>query len=382
MNCIKQILIIISISILIIPSLFIYGFSRDNTLNDDERLINVISSYENLNTSFFEAYNLGQFGQIAYGITSSDFNHDGFDDFAVSYATSPFNYSTISIFFNDGENEYNRDEVCIFNYSYIDSLDSEDYDGDGDIDIIFSHSYHNNRSRNICGYVTILFNEGACNFNNGRTIIKLGNETDEIDKRHNPRITSGDYDCDGDIDIITGDMSGNVELYLNDGKAVFTNYGNIHDFGYASCGLSSIDYDKDGDIDVLIIAANNESDRHNGKIYLKENTGIINLSDNKTTDVIVIISKFVNSASITSVDYDNDGDIDFIVGIMNRIYLYQNNGGAYNKLLICVLPPSNEGFGDNMTFGGLVTGDFNNDGFEDFIAGGSIAILRTFINDN
>jgi hypothetical protein len=323
---------------------------------------------------------LGDYGQIAYGVTSSDFNNDGFDDFAVSYATCPFNHSTISLFFNNGENKYIQDDICIFNYSYIDSLDSGDYDCDGDIDLIFSYSQHNNHSRRVCGHIVILFNDGDCIFKNGRNIIKLGNKTDERDARHNPRTTSADYDGDGDIDLIVGDMSGNVELYINDGKGVFTSSGESYDYGYASCGLSSVDYDNDGDIDVLIIASNGESDRNNGNIYLKKNNGGINISNNGTNYIIATISSLVSTGSIATLDFEGDGDIDFIVGIMNKIYLYQNNGGAYDRLLICVLPGSNEGFGDNMTYGGLACGDFNNDGYDDFIAGGSVGIIRTFVN--
>ena len=380
MKLIKPIIIFILISVLIISCFLIYSSSRDNAVNEmNGKSFNVIPFSEDFNHSFFDVYNLGDYGQIAYGATSSDFNNDGFDDFAVSYATG--NHSTISIFFNNGKNIYIRKDVCIFNYSLIDSLDAGDYDNDGDMDLVFSFSYHNNRSINVCGQVVMLFNEGDCNFRSGKNIIKIGNESDEIDTRHSPRITSGDYDNDGDIDIITGDMSGNVELFINDGKANFNSSKDIYDFGFASCGLSSVDYDNDGDIDVLIIASNDESDYYNGKIYLKENTGGINLSNNETTDVIATISKFVNSASISSMDYDGDGDIDFIIGIMNRIYLYRNDGGVFNPLLICILPSSDEGFGDNMTYGGLASGDFNNDGFDDFIAGGSLGVLRTFINN-
>lgn len=67
---------------------------------------------------------------------------------------------------------------------------------------------------------------------------------------------------------------------------------------------------------------------------------------------------------------------------MNKIYLFKNDGVTHNQFLICTLPSSTEGFGDNMTFGGLAVGDFNGDGFDDFVAGGSLGIIRTFINNN
>lgn len=67
---------------------------------------------------------------------------------------------------------------------------------------------------------------------------------------------------------------------------------------------------------------------------------------------------------------------------MNRTYLYRNEGEIFDRLLICILPSSNEGFGDNMTYGGLTVGDFDGDGFYDFPAGGFLGIIRIFININ
>lgn len=377
----KQIISFMIIFLVIILFYLIYYFPKDNTFREiSYKSYNVIPIDENLNSSYFDVYTCVGYDQIAYGATSSDFNNDDSIDFAISYATG--NHSTISIFFNDGKDRYFCDDICIFNYSCIDSLDSGDFDGDGDIDLVFSYSYHNDHLINVCGYVVILINEGNCKFKHGRNIIKVGNETDDINTRHVPRVTSGDYDSDGDIDIITGDMSGKVELFINDGNAVFTSSGDIYDFGYASCGLSSVDFDGDGDIDVIIVASDDENNRYNGNIYVKENINGIDLSDNNTTNIIVNISNFVNSASIASIDYDDDFDVDFIVGIMNQIYLYRNEGKIFNKYLICVLPSSEEGFGDNLTYGGLAVSDFNGDGFADFVAGGSLGNIRLFLNIN
>lgn len=273
-------------------SLFIYVFSGDYALNEDDISVNIVSFVEKINTSFFDVNNFGDYGQTAYGITSSDFNNNGFDDFAVSYATHPFTHATISIFYNNGDNTFIREDVCVFNYSYINDLDSGDFNGNGFIDLIFSFSCYNINHIYTCGYVAILFNDGDGSFSRGRNIIKIGDESDENNRRYNPRLTSADYNGNGNIDIIVGDMSGIVELFLNDGKANFISSNNLYNFGYSSCGLSSVDYNGDGNIDVLIIAANSENDRHNGKIHLKKNYDGINLSNNETTKKLRLLQLF------------------------------------------------------------------------------------------
>ena len=71
---------------------------------------------ESIEQDYFEIYDIAEFGQCAWGMTSADFDFDGFLDFAVSYSTSPFNYSTISIFYNDGSLGFTQEDVYTFSY--------------------------------------------------------------------------------------------------------------------------------------------------------------------------------------------------------------------------------------------------------------------------
>jgi hypothetical protein len=79
--------------------------------------------------------------------------------------------------------------------------------------------------------------------------------TEGGERRINPQLSSADFDGDGDIDFLAGDNSGLVEFYRNNGSGVFTGAG-IYEFGgYFSWGLSSADFNHDGNIDFIVTQA-------------------------------------------------------------------------------------------------------------------------------
>ena len=74
--------------------------------------------------------------------------------------------------------------------------------------------------------------------------------------------------------------------------------------------------------------------------------------------------------------------MDFIAGIFWEPYLYINKQGIYDSFLICRIPVNTEGQPEDLTFGALTSADYNNDGRDDFIAGGVQGVVRLFINNH
>lgn len=234
-------------------------------------------------------------------------------------------------------------------------------------------------SYNMNGTINILFNGGDNNFGNETMIAKRGTEiVYDPEGRINPHLTTADYDMDGDIDLLLGDNSGKVEIFENDGTGNFTTVGVIHDFGSLSWGLTSGDFDNDGYIDFIVAAELKERQAH-GRYYLKRNNGLSTCFEPGAGEIIGDI--YSSSASLTSLDYDNDGYMDFIAGIMNKAFLFLNNLEVYEPLLIIEFPENPEGYREMLTYGGLTTADYNNDGWDDFVAGGVQGVVRLFINN-
>jgi hypothetical protein len=335
-----------------------------------------------LKSPFFnisELLNISGKGQTAWGLTTADFNNDGNIDIAVSYADAPFTHSTISIFYNNGDGTFTRKDVYIFRYSYINSLASGDYDNDGHIDIMFTYSEFNSQSYYIYGIIKILYNDENNNFGNRTMTIRQGSgDPYDPENRINPHVTSADYNKDGYLDFLVGDNSGKVELYLNNGSGNFTSAGIIHDFGDISWGLTSGDFNGDEYTDFLVAA---QATMDIGYIYLKLNNKLPSCFDSGPGEIIAELHSVPRTASLTACDYNNDGKLDFIAGIDNYPCLYINKGNAsgFDCFCICSLPPRSN-YSDDLVHGGLASADFNNDGHDDLVVGGTQGIVRLFIN--
>ncbi len=127
----------------------------------------------------------------------------------------------------------------------------------------------------------------------------------------------GDYDNDHDLDIlVTGIAAGGArmtKIYNNDN-------GSFSDINAGLPGLENGtvkwgDYDNDGDLDILMTGINNEE-----RTFLYKNT------DGSFEMVSVELGYFDAYSYCCWGDYDNDGDLDaFITGNWNST-LYRNDG--------------------------------------------------------
>ena len=193
----------------------------------------------------------------------------------------------------------------------------------------------------------------------------------------------GDFDLDGDLDVFVAG-GGSSDLHLNassttqikfNAKSIETNLPLHVVNGATEWG----DYDQDGDLDLLIAGSNKEEDR-NDTSYTKilENIGT---TLKMTTDSFIGVSR----GSANWGDYDQDGDLDFIISGVEKDFvngpytsaIYQNNNGKFD--LAQRLAPIYLSTTD--------WGDYNNDGYLDILLAGkpsyrdSVAILKVYKYD-
>jgi hypothetical protein len=140
----------------------------------------------------------------------------------------------------------------------------------------------------------------------------------------------GDYDNDGALDLVKGNFSDDAKnLYHNNGDGTFTDqtyFAGLGDVGwlFTTFGAKFLDYDNDGWKDILL--ANGQTfpqmDRYpTGITYAERNMLFHNLHNGKFKEVglrsgaALALEKV--SRGLATADYDQDGDLEFLVSNMN-----------------------------------------------------------------
>jgi len=167
-------------------------------------------------------------------------------------------------------------------------------------------------------FVSTVFAQSFTNINAGLTGL------------HWSDVAWGDYDADGDLDvIITGSNSGNsatTKIYKNEGNDTFTELTGISIPGTLVGDVAWGDYDNDGDLDILI----------QGYTDASQITSLYKNNDNDTfADSGVNLIALVDG-SVSFIDYNNDGYLDILNagfdGNAYQAYVHKNNGdGSFTQ---------------------------------------------------
>ena len=187
-----------------------------------------------------------------------------------------------------------------------------------------------------------------------------------------------DVDGDKDLDLIitsggyeqpAGSDAYLDKLYLNDGKGNFAVQDNALPANKTSklC-IKSADYDKDGDLDLFI------GGRVDPSAYPKPVSSFIYRNDSKAgmvkfTDVSSQVAKDLNKIGLVCdalfTDFDNDGWFDLILtGEWMPITFLKNDKGVFKNVTASSGIDKQVGWWNS-----IVAGDFDNDGDMDYVVG-------------
>ncbi|MDD2657927.1 MAG: FG-GAP-like repeat-containing protein, partial [Candidatus Pacebacteria bacterium] len=313
-------------------------------------------------------------------IVAGDFNADG----RMDIATNNLGYSQIYIFYNDGTYPAFADNADVIITSAVgNELVSGDFNADGRTDLAVSNTSTSTNT----GSVYIFYNDGTLPTTAATADVIITGET--TNNYFGIAMTAGDMNSDGKTDLIIGAYgystnTGRVYFYqteenyswkihsLPPGQSLRTGVSGtgqeMQISGESSSSFGSAfasgDFNADGKIDLAVGASGYNSDQ--GRVYLFYNTGSLSTSATNADVVITGANGSRFGSSLAAGDLDSDGKTDIIVGCVNNIYIFYNDGSY--PITATTADVAITG-GTNFGAYGLIVGDFNADGKADVAAG-------------
>lgn len=256
-----------------------------------------------------------------------------------------------------------------------------DFEGDGDVDIYFLNGSAlpgtklKNTPRN-----TLYRNDGGWKFTD------VTQESGVGDVGYSLGVCTGDYNNDGYLDIFVNNFGPNT-LYKNNGDGTFTNVAEsagVAGGNQVGAGACFLDMDGDGDLDLFVghyVDFTFESHKIShmsgfpsyvgplsyppvsNRLYRNEGNGTFT----DVSDISGISALKGSGMGVVCADYDNDEDIDIIVGNdLAANFLLRNDGTGRFEEVGLTTGLAYDMLGNVHGTMGVECADWNNDGFLDF----------------
>lgn len=214
----------------------------------------------------------------------------------------------------------------------------DDWDGDGDDDLIVSVADRGlvGSSPEIYkhGRIFVYVNTGTASAPVLAAGTSLQTATGDLDVPFKALVATADWNGDGQLDVLFGDYRGDVHVAERSGTDVLPAV-RILDTGDINAWLDVADRDGDGDLDLIVTSTRG--------MLLVENTGTASSAALSERGLVQMPAAGVDIRSGLfqhpfAVDWEDDGDLDLVVGDENgRISLFENVGtGAVPELVEAV----------------------------------------------
>jgi len=328
-------------------------------------------------------------GGYGMGVAVGDYDNDGFSDLFVSQ------YGRGILYHNNGDGTFTdvTEKSGLLTVGWGSSCVWFDYDNDGKLDLFVCNFVDFDKSKNqFCGdpvtkeryycYPKIYPPSKSWLFhNNGDGTFRDVSHESGIAKLLGKGwgVVATDVNNDGWIDLyVANDTVQNFLFINNKGKfeesalnadVAFSMDGRVR----SGMGVDAADYDNDGYEDLFVTNVDQEM------YSLYHNSGDGTFEDVASRYGISRTTRLMSGWGVKFFDYDNDGNVDLIVGdghpddkIENHsahvtyrepMLLYHNNGKGFEN----VSALAGNALSDPIAARGLAVGDFNNDGAVDVL---------------
>ena len=299
---------------------------------------------DDASSSPFTDINAGLTGVHWSAVAWGDYDNDGDLDILLT-GNNNFTSSIAKVYRNTG-GVFAVDPAVVLPGVYNSSVAWGDYNNDGHLDILIVGNTG-------AGLIARVYKNNG----NGSSFTDLNAGLPGVDFGS---AAWGDYDNDGDLDILlTGDL-GSVNritrVYKNNGNDTFTDISATALPGVTYSAVAWGDYDNDGDLDILLTGKQN-SGQDLARVYRNDLGSFVDSG---------ISLQAVSLSSAAWGDYDNDGDLDIVLmghigtGFVSKVY--QNNGGSFTDIAAALT---------GVNYGSVAWGDYDNDGKLDILLTGS-----------
>lgn len=217
---------------------------------------------------------------------ASDINNDGHMDFATADTNGA------SVYLGNGRGHFNK-TLRINPREYYLDIDAADFNGDGYDDFIlvpYGQLPHEMWLNNQDGTFE-RFEEASIN---------------PEERSNSAKVSSGDFDKDGDIDLIFINIRNTVEVWTNDGQAHFTK---IHSMKADYYDAKFVDIDEGGHLELLTYEGSNSRMTNIYQVYDFDGKSFVkNMVFQNSNQP----EYSAYPSDIITLDWDNDGDIDVL----------------------------------------------------------------------
>ncbi|CAE8603140.1 unnamed protein product [Polarella glacialis] len=205
-----------------------------------------------------------------------------------------------------------------------------DWDGDGDIDLLVGNWDGRIQFFERTADAALVEQTGNSNpFDDAALVEQTGNSNPfvGIDVGLNAQPSAVDWDGDGDIDLLVGNQDGRILFFERSANAsLIERTGSSNPFDGIDVGLDAapfpVDWDGDGDIDLLV-------GNQDGRIFFFERTADTKLIGRTGSSNPFDGINAGDNASPFAADWDGDGDIDLLVGNWDgRIQFFERSADA------------------------------------------------------